>query len=123
MKKYFVMMVMALMAGSMNVNAASVNAESKANVKKVYTNRKNLHKLEYQTDDQGRVVSKITYAYDDVKHTYVPLSRYAVTYENDKAYLIFAAWDSAEQSFSRHQTMKVYDSAEFPVLLQMPETK
>lgn len=124
MKKMNMMAVMmAMFVAPFTANAVAMkNNTSDAHQKEVvFKKGQNQRKVVYQTDDQGRVVCKTSYYWNELFKTWDPMTRYSVLFEDGKTKVVFAAWNKDSHQFSNHQTMQIFDSSEFPIIFQLPE--
>lgn len=121
MKKIFALMMVAMFANSTKANAATLHAASNEMTQKIYQNAKNNHKVVYETDAQGRVISKTSYRLNLATQEYIPMSRYSVTFEDGKARIMFAAWDSESQSFCKCQALQILNQSDYPEVFHLPK--
>lgn len=118
----------------------NANAESKKNVKNTQstpemveisnTNSRSMvqsvsdgssYKFDYILDNEGRVVNKITSAWDELNSQWAPLSAYSVVYTKDETILSYAKYNKDTKTYTKDVQQTRYNASDYPVIINLPE--
>jgi len=131
----FIAAAIASVMVSVNANATTVN-NTKANasvpqaVEIAQTNSRsmvqtfdngNSYKYEYILDAEGRVVNRITSAWNEDKGTWSPLAAYSVVYTNDETVVSYAKYNKSTKTYSKDVQQTRFNAADYPVVFNVPE--
>jgi len=131
----FIAAAIASVMVSVNANATTVN-NTKENasvpqaVEIAQTNTRsmvqtidngNSYKYDYILDAEGRVVNRITSAWNADKGTWSPLAAYSVVYTNDETVVSYAKYNKSTKTYSKDVQQTRLNAADYPVVFNVPE--
>lgn len=132
--KTMIFAIAAMFISVVNANAEKVNnTESKVSstfeVNIANSNHRSMiqttdngftYKYDYILDADGRVVNKITYAWNNDYCDWKPLSAYSVVYTKDETVVSYAKYNRACKSFSKDAQQVRYNANEYPIIIKLP---
>ena len=79
------------------------------------------YKYDFILDVNGRVVNRITSAWNSDNNQWIPLSAYSIEYTNEETILNYAKYNSLTKSYSKDVQQARYNASDFPVIFKLPK--
>ena len=103
--------------------ATNVVNVAKSNVRTMVTSADDgtSYKIDYILNDNGKVVNKVTSAWDTERDEWAPVSAYSVVYTPTETILSYAKYNPYSKTYSKDVRQARFNATEYPELIRVPE--